>query len=190
MKRDISDIEMKSYFENGINFLKTLVLFHKKATKVLIEGDLKKLKKGTSSKEGDFAYSFSEKDELKLIEILERSVTKKINVNTSKADLLMIESYVLRLNLKIDPEIADFEKSKINPYLLLEVFEKEEKKFLKRVRNQFMNQAIKALEEEGKEASVENIHDIVQGDKKDIESYLKRVSSLYNNARTKNSKVK
>lgn len=70
MARVVSDSEMKKYFSEAIAFMETLVEYQKGMSDKFIEDDIERIKKSVATKEGQFIYSFNEKDQETLKEIL------------------------------------------------------------------------------------------------------------------------
>lgn len=190
MSRIISDTEMKKYYVDSIEFMERIIKSHDTLYDKTIEDDIKYVAAGLFNKENVAVatYKFSEKDLESIKQIMLRSIDKKV-LMTSKADMLMIESFVERVNLKIDLDIFNAETKRINPFALLTLFQKSEKKFLNKIKNDYMKEAIASLESEGKVVSAEAIAAISEVSEIEATKYLKRLESV-NKARSSNSKVK
>ena len=190
--REVKPEEMKKYFKESIDFIELISNKKEIVETDLIDKDIESISKGTMFQNNKtskhFVYLFSEKDKKLLREILQRSVIDICHI--SEADSFQLQSLILRLNLKIDKSIFDFETKSLNPGQLVKIIKKAEKKYLNKIKNDSIKAAIEALEADNKEITVENIHNQNSKlEKADIERYLKRLEAV-KRARENNSKVK
>jgi len=189
--REIKQEEMKKYFKDSIDFIELISNKKEIIETGLIDKDIEAISKGTIFKNNKtpkpFVYLFSEKDKKLLKEILLRSISDTCHI--SEADTFQLQSLILRLNLKIDKSIFDFEARSLNPSELVKIIKKSEKKYLNKIKNDSIKAAIEALEADNKEIIVENIYNQDSTlDKADIERYTKRLEAV-KRAREKNPKV-
>lgn len=183
MARPVSNEQMTKYYVEAIDFMKDLINFHDTGITHTIDKDI------MSISEIGMKYTFTDKDIKELRVILERSHNNIMIQLSDKADSLMLESFIARIGMKVDKDKADFETNSIDPFFLLKAFEKAQKKFMNKVKNDSIKNAIAQLESDNKEVTAQSIAAISNVAESDITKYLKRIDSV-NKARENNPKVK
>ncbi|MEV9527051.1 hypothetical protein AB0W38_00470 [Aliarcobacter butzleri] len=189
---ELSNEEIQNYFKEAIDFTERAMDFYLKSKENLIKRDIHILRGSIAAERNkmSYAYEFSEKDLKVLEEILNRSLKEEVTITKAhRADMLLLESLILRLDLKVKSDLVDFRKNELNAVKLLDFLRKSEKKFMNQILNDKIKEAINKLEEENKEVNAESISIVANVDIKDCEKYLKKLESV-NKARAANPKVK